>query len=373
MSYDWVMQNRNRLLDHIDENLGAGKAHIVFTPKGVDSESFLLEGLKKRLEKEYKNSTFFYFTGEDALQKIAVLGTVLATKEKVFVLINDLSHSSDPLSIINSCYANNAIEVIATTSVSVKGLSGKNMTDIRGRYISYFYPPFLYGDERDANRKSVNKFFDLCFGDYKYKDIALEIYRYMLSRVGQLYSFREIYSSRKFEVSLVTFMTIANHLLYTGLVYMLTRVEISNLSEVDYRYAFYPSRAFDLLDEEVPLNKDERGTAYYDSLLVAKAFYDDQRIYRAIHLINQTADHKDNLGPLSRCFYIEDKNQRVLLKTDYCASDQRSMAIFQKFKGNIQKIIVSSGNRSFYMDDKGILKCGIQHLLREGVFSYGSL
>ena len=57
------MHNRDVILQSIKENLNSGKINIVFTPKGVDSESFLLTDLKSFIEKIFENSIIFYSSG----------------------------------------------------------------------------------------------------------------------------------------------------------------------------------------------------------------------------------------------------------------------------------------------------------------------
>ena len=369
------IQIRHNILSSIKENIGSGKINIVFTPKGVNSEAFLKKDLRNFLEKNYENCVISFSNGHTTGYDIDLFNSFISSNKKVFVLLNDLSKFEQPIGIINMFYGNKNIDVIATTSLSIKRLSGKNISDIRGRYISYFYPPFLYGDEINDHQDSIAFLFNLYFLNYKHIKIAKKLYFFLLNHVGQILSFRQLYSECGNGISLVTFVGIVNYLHDSGLFYLLTRIELGTFNEMDYGFAFYPTRCFDIFseDEEVKLNKAQRLKGYYDSLLVAKAFYDNQTIYRAFHIKKETIDEKRINVQLSNCFLIRNKNQYVLVKTDYYSEDDRLLNIFKKYKGNIQKIIVDETDRGFQLNSDGIIECGISFLLKKGIFSYGGI
>ena len=367
------MVNRNNILYSIKENIGSGKINIIFTPKGVNSESFILKDIKGFIEKNFEDGIIFYSTAESSRIDMDLFSTIVSSNKKVFVLLNDLSLFKDPLSIINIFYGNKNINVIATTSVHIKRLAGSDMTDIRGRYISFFYPPFLFGDEVDMDKSTIKGMIENNFSDYKHKIIAKNIYQYLLPRVGQILSFRDIYSNCGNSVSLVTFVDIINYLHDAGLFYILPRVEIDDFEEMDYGYSFYPTRCFDVLSKEVEIDDYQRQKIYFDSLLVAKAFYDNQLIYRAYHTKRAGVDGKRINVQLSNCFLVKKNNQYVLLKTNYYQDNDRSMQMYLKYKGNIQKIIVSNGDMNFHIDESGIVRCGIKYILEKGIFSYGGI
>ena len=75
----------------------------------------------------------------------------------------------------------------------------------------------------------------------------------------------------------------------------------------------------------------------------------------------------------NNCFLIKNDNQRVLLKPNYYSNNEKNLNMFIKYKGNIQKIIVSDNDRRYHMDIDGTLKCGIKYILEKGVFSYSGI
>ena len=365
------MNSRKILLDKIKENIGSRKVNIVFIPKGIDSEAFLMNDVKNMLEENYEDCVISYSvsTGKDDMN---FLNSFISSKRKVFIMLNDLSQFSDPLSIINMFYGNTNIDVIATTSINIKRLAGKEITDIRGRYISYFYPPYLYGDNIDE-RDTIDKMFEQYYYDYRYSELSREIYFYILNHVGQVLSFRDIYSHCTNNVSLVTFVDIINYLHSVGLFYILPRIEIDSSNELNYGYVFYPCRAYDILSGEIKLDNSKRLKAYYDSMLVAKVFYDGQLIWSAFYVKKETFNGKRVNVQYNNCFLIKNDNQRVLLKPNYYSNNEKNLNMFIKYKGNIQKIIVSDNDRRYHMDIDGTLKCGIKYILEKGVFSYNGI
>lgn len=367
------MYNRDVILQSIKENLNSGKINIIFTPKGVDSESFLLTNLKTFIEKTFENSIIFYSSGSGKKYDMELFDSVISSNKKAFLLIDDLSQFDDPNSIINTFYGNKNINVIATTSINVERLAGKDMTDIRGRYISYFYPPYLYGDDYDTSKNSIRNMFRLYFSDYRYKEYAAKLYTYILNHSGELITLRKIYSECGADTSLVTFTNIFNYLHDSGLFYMLTRINLNNLTELDYGYALYPCRCFDILSSEMKMDEHKRQKIYYESSLVARVLYDNQIIHRAFHVKRGIADGKRVNIQLSDSFLIKSNNQSVLLKFSFPWDNDKSLELFKEYKGNIQKMIVFYNDSGFQLDDYGIIKCGIKHVLEKGVFSYGDI
>ena len=367
------MNNRDAILQSIKENLNSGKINIVFTPKGVDSESLLLTDLKSFIEKNFENSIIFYSSGSEKQYSVELFDSVISSNKKAFLLIDDLSQFNDPNSIINTFYGNKNINVIATTSINVEKLAGKDMTDIRGRYISYFYPPYLYGDDYDTSKKSIRNMFRLYFSDYRHKENAKKLYMYVLNHSGELLTLRKIYSECGVGISLVTFINIFNYLRDSGLFYLLTRINLNDLTELDYGFVLYPCRCFDILSSEIDVDEQKRQKIYYESSLVAKVLYDNQIIHRAFHVKRGIADGKRVSIQLSDSFLIKSNNQSILLKFSFPGDNDKSLELFKEYKGNIQKMIVFYNDSGFRQDEHGIIKCGIKHVLEKGVFSYGNI
>ena len=103
------MNNRDAILQSIKENLNSGKINIVFTPKGVDSESLLLTDLKSFIEKNFENSIIFYSSGSEKQYNVELFDSVISSNKKAFLLIDDLSQFDDSNSIINTFYGNNLL------------------------------------------------------------------------------------------------------------------------------------------------------------------------------------------------------------------------------------------------------------------------
>ena len=366
------MKVREKILSSLKTNIGSGRVHIIFTPKGVDAESFLLNDVKVFLERNYENCIISYFDGSAARYQISLFNS-LVSSNRVFVLIHDLSRHDDPTSLINTFYGNKNIDVIVTTSVQIERVAGKDITDIRGRYDSYFCPPYLYGDEINDGERAIKTLFDLHYGDYKFKDIAERVYHHILLHVGETMSYRRLFASCGEGVSLATFVEIINTLRDTGLIYVLRRTETDDFKEVGHGYAFYPSRCFDALSEELDIDDGQKKKGYYDSTLVAKALYDGQKIWKAHHPSRQTSGSKRPMTYLNDCFLLSNLRQYVLVKTLYNDANDAGMNLFLKQRGNIKKIIASDSDEGFFVNEDGILTCGIKHLLDKGVFSFGGI
>lgn len=367
------MENREVILNSIKENIGSGKVNVVFTPKGIDGESFLLDVLSSFLKNNFPDCFISFIRDNTKTNKLDLFNSFINVEKRFFILINDLSLFKDPLSIINMFYGNKNIDIIATTSVNIKQLSGKNMTDIRGRFINYFYPPFLYGDKFDDKNDSFSQLFDKYFENYKFKTLAKKIYSVIIKNSGDVLSFRTLYILCKNETSLVTFVEIMNYLHNAGLFYLLPRVEIDNFEELEYGYVYYPTRCYDILKYSNNPNVKQKTKAYYDSLIVARAFYDNQTISRAFHTSRETISKERVFVKLNNCFLVKNKNESVLLKTNYFNDDDISTNMFVNYKGKFQKILVDESDAAFHLDEKGILRCGVKYLLEKGIFSYGNI
>lgn len=367
------MKKREVILNSIKDNIGSGKVNVIFTPKGIDGESFLLNDLSSFLKELFPNCFISFIRDNTRTYELDLFNSFVDIDRNFFILINDLSLFKDPLSIINMFYGNKKINIIATTTVNMKRLSGKNITDIRGRYINYFYPPYLYGDEIDDNNISYSSLFEKYFANYKFKSLAQKIYSKIVEDAGDILSFRTLYQVCRNETSLVTFVEIMNYLNDAGLFYLLPRVEIDDLEELEYGYAYYPTRCYDILKLSTNPNINQRIKAYYDSLIVARAFYDNQIITRAFHASRETISAERIFVKLNNCFLVKNKGETILLKTHYFDEDDISTNMFVNYKGKFQKIIVDGSDDAFYKDKKGILRCGVKYILKKGIFSYGNI
>lgn len=367
------MKKRKTILNLIRDNVGSGKVNIIFTPKGIDGESFLINDLSSFLKEVFPNCFISFIRDNTRTYELDLFNSFIDADKNFFILINDLSLFKDPLSIINMFYGNKNINVIATTSVNIKQLSGKNITDIRGRFINYFYPPFLYGDELDDNSVSSSELFNKYFANYKFKSLAQKIYSTIVEDAGDVLSFRTLYKACHNETSLVTFVEIMNYLHDAGLFYLLPRVEIDNHEELDYGYVYYPTRCYDILNLSTNPNMSQKLKAFYDSLIVARAFYDNQTISRAFHTSRETISSERVFVKLNNCFLIKNDDETVLLKTNYFNDNDISTNMFVNYKGKIQKILVDDSNTAFHLDEKGILRCGVKYILEKGIFSYGDI
>lgn len=363
------MYNRDAIFQSIKTNLNSGKMNIIFTPKGVDSESFILTDVKSFIERDFENSVIFYSSGSEKQYDMNLFDSVVSSNKKAFLLINDLSQFDNPLSIINMFYGNKNITIIATTSIAIERLAEKDITDIRGRYVLYFFPPFLYEDDHNININSIHNLFRFYFADFRHEKIAIQLYKYILINSGEILSIRNIYSKCGAGVSLVTFISIFNYLHDSGLFYNLSRIDLNNFTELDYGFALYPTRCFDIFSEEIQMDEQKRQKIYYESLLIAKSFYDNQIIYRAFHIKRGVSNGKRINIQLNDSFLIKGKSQNILLKFFFPWDDDESLKLFKEYKGNIQKMVIYSNDSDFHLDERGIINCGINKALQKGVLS----
>ena len=363
------MIKRANILNFIKKNIDSGKVNIIFTPKGVDSEFFLMNDLRKFLENNFDNCLISYTSAYFQEFDLKLFNSFITTNRKIFVLINDLSKYKNPLSIIEMFYGNENINVIATTSISIKRLAGKNETDVRGRFNLCFYPPFLYGDECNIDSSdSIKKLFELYFYDYKYCQLARQIYLFLLRNVGLNISYRDIYANCGSGISLVTFVDVVNYLNDCGLFYIIPRKRLDSSEPMNYGYAFYPCRSQDILSKELDANDAYRTKAYFDSMVVAKLLYDKCKIFKAFSFRRKMIGEKRVIVYSNDGILIKKGNREVFLKTIYFDKDNTNFEMPFNFKGNIQKMLAFYNEKAAHFNESGIVKCFIKQILEKGVF-----
>lgn len=363
------MNKREKILDFIKGEVGSGRPIIIFTPKGVDSESFLTNEVKPFLEENFNNCLISFSSAFSSEIDYRLFNSIASSDRKTFILIDDLSLYKNPLSIIQMLYGNNNVDVIATSSVLPSFLAGKDETDIRGRYSLCFYPPFLYGDELNNNQNyNIKDFFDHYFYDYRYKKVAQKIYLYILKNIGQILSIRDIYLKCGEGVSLVTFVNIINYLKDSGLFYVLNRIKLDSLQTMNYGFAFYPCRAQDIMAKELDVDDLYREKAFYDSLILARAFYDGDEIYKAVYFKKVTVGNKRINVNLNDCFLIKNGNKQLLMKTKFNKDNSSDSDMFLKCRCNIQKVIIYNNHRNSIVDSNGIIRCSVYDIVNKGIF-----
>lgn len=358
----------NVILDKILNDLGNGKAKIIECNKENDVKNFLFFEVKNEIKERLNNCLFFEFYNDgsskkDIFKELENINKIYQNNRTI-ILICDLFSFCSPEAIINLFYGNKNVDVIISSNIEVSYKLKNKDTEIRGRYISYFVDPtsFTSINENILHIKPLE--------NYKYKDEAIELYKYLLNHSGEVLTYRSICDSSKIKKDLYFYIKTIEYMNKTKMIYLLEIKNIKDLKKKAYGFIVYPTFIFDL--ELSDLTYDKKFRLNKESIIVSKLISYGFLVSYAISFYGDYVNNKYITRNVCNAgFLIESYSRKSLIKI--CFNNDTSIERFIKLKTKIPQIIIVLSNMNLKVDDNGMIYYGLNNFLADGLKNYGKL
>ncbi len=355
---------RHELINRLTKYIGSGKSNIIQCYEGYPNKEFLFNDLKNKLHELFPNHHII--TIEPIIKYKNNLLPLLSSLKEIsndnptIVLIHDLFYYSAPEAIINSFYNCSSLTGFITSNVNVSYKLKRKDTLVRGRYNTFFLPPFLYGDEEDITVQPIN---------YLTDDIN-KIYTYILAHAGQMLTYRNIYKNIDTTMTLTSLIEIVEYLVNYNILYRLPRIDINKMNELTCGYIYYPVNIRDI--DNSSLSYEEKYKLKREAFFVSKMIYDGLKVKKAISYQYVTKDSKRVRIEVNRGFLISNYDKYVVVKLIFENSDEEIERLI-KSQRNIPHIVALLGNMEYTMDKYGLTYVGLDNLLTKGLEGYGGI